>query len=313
MRAGGRPDSAATRWAIRDREVDLAGVPLLAAVVNATPDSFSDSPRERGAGAAIRRVDESLTAGADLIEVGGESNVSNRPAVSAAEEVERIIPVVEAAVERGAVVSIDTYKPEVAAAAVEAGAAIVNDISGFADPAMVELCAATGAGVVLMHTTTPPKQVRWEPDGYPGGIVADVRAWLENRIADLVAGGVADEAIVLDPGVDFGKTPRQSVELMAGLAKLGELGRPLMSAVSRKDFIGAITDRGPRERLPGTLAAVGWAIAEGASVIRSHDIAETRDFIQVIAALSGWIEIRDELRVPEDLRREPPSRDGTAG
>lgn len=288
-------------------------MPLLAAVVNATPDSFSDSAGERGPGAAIRRVGESLTAGADLVEVGGESNVSNRPAVTAAEEIGRIVPVVEAAAERGAVVSIDTYKPEVAAAAIDAGAAIVNDISGFADPAMAELCAATGVGVVLMHTTTPPKQVRWEPDGYPGGVVAEVRAWLETRIGELVAGGVAPEAIVLDPGVDFGKTPRQSVELMAGLAQLGDLGRPLMSAVSRKDFIGAITDRGPRERLPGTLAAVGWAIAEGAGVIRSHDIAETRDFIQVIAALSGWIEIRDELRVPEELRREPALDDGAPG
>ena len=306
-----RPGSI--RWAIRDREVDLAGVPLLAAVVNATPDSFSDSPRERGPAAAIRRVDESLDAGADIVEVGGESNVSNRPAVGAEEEIARVVPVVESAIERGAVVSIDTYKPEVAATAIEAGAAIVNDISGFADPAMVELCAGTGVGVVLMHTTTPPKQVRWEPGGYPGGVVAEVRAWLESSVGELVAGGVAPEAIVLDPGVDFGKTPRQSIELLAGLGALNELGRPLMSAVSRKDFIGAITDRAPRERLPGTLAAVGWAIAEGASVIRSHDIAETRDFIQVVAALCGWIEVRDELRIPEDLRREPTLGDGTPG
>lgn len=296
--------SAAPVWRTAAGLLDLSGVPLIAAVVNATPDSFSDGAAERSAGAA-ERVGERLEAGADLIEVGGESNVSNRPAVPAAEEVERVVPVIEAAVAAGATVSIDTYKPEVAAAALAAGAAIVNDISGFADPAMAELCAQRGAGVVLMHTSTPPKRVRWEEDGYPGGVVADVRSWFEQRIAALGRAGIAPEAIILDPGLDFGKTPAQSVELLAGFATIAALGRPLMSAASRKDFVGALTHRRPRERLAGTLAAVGWAVNAGARVIRAHDVAETRDYLTVLAALNGWNEVDPGLRIAEEIRREP--------
>lgn len=291
-------------WRTAVAELDLSAAPLIAAVVNATPDSFSDGAAERAAGAA-ERVAERLGAGADLIEVGGESNVSNRPAVPAAEEIQRVVPVVEAAVEAGAVVSIDTYKPEVAAAALACGVAIVNDISGFADPAMAEVCAATGAGVVLMHTSTPPKQVRWQEDGYPGGVVADVRSWFEERIGALERAGIEPEAIVLDPGLDFGKTPAQSVELLAGFAELAALGRPLFAAASRKDFVGALTGRPPRERLAGTLAAVGWAVAAGAKVIRAHDIAETRDYVTILAALNGWIDVDPGLRIAEEIRREP--------
>lgn len=306
--------SAAAVWRTAAGELDLGGAPLIAAVVNATPDSFSDGAAERAAGAA-ERVAERLGAGADLIEVGGESNVSNRPAVPAAEEIERVIPVVEAAVDAGAVVSIDTYKPEVAAAALTCGVAIVNDISGFADPAMADVCAASGAGIVLMHTSTPPKRVRWEEDGYPGGVVADVRRWFEERIEMLERAGIEREAIVLDPGLDFGKTPAQSVELLAGFAELAALGRPLFAAASRKDFVGALTSRPPRERLAGTLAAVGWAVAAGAKVIRAHDVAETRDYVTILAALNGWIDVDPSLRIADEIRREPvasPTRGGPA-
>ena len=294
-------------WRVAGSTLDLSGAPLIAAVVNATPDSFSDAGAERSPAARLARVDRCLDAGADLIEVGGESNVSNRPPVAAAEEIERVTPVVEAAVAAGAIVSIDTYKPAVAAAAIEAGAAIVNDISGFADPEMAALCAASGAGVVLMHTSTPPKQVRWEEDGYPGGVVADVRRWFEDGLADLGRRGVDRDAVILDPGLDFGKTPAQSVELLAGFAEIAMLGRPLMSAASRKDFIGALTGRGPRQRLAGTLAAVGWAVAAGARVIRAHDVAETRDYVAVVAALSGLVEVDPALRIGEEIRRQPPA------
>ncbi|MFN8150053.1 MAG: dihydropteroate synthase [Solirubrobacterales bacterium] len=296
-------ETAETSWSTAAGPIDLSGAPLIAAVVNATPDSFSDAAAERSADAAAR-VHEKLEAGADLIEVGGESNVSNRPAVSAEEEIERVLPVVEAAVEAGAIVSIDTYKPAVARAALGAGAVIVNDISGFADPAMPEVCASTGAGVVLMHTSTPPKQVRWDVGGYPDGVVTEVRRWFEIRMEELASAGVAPETVMLDPGLDFGKTPAQSTELLAGFAELATLGRPLYAAASRKDFVGAITQRRPRERLAGTLAAVGWAVAAGAKLIRAHDIAETRDYVEVLAALNGWREVDPELRIGEDIRRE---------
>lgn len=297
--------SGAARWRTATGEVDLGGVPLIAAVVNATPDSFSDTGGERNTRTAIDRVAECLEAGADLIEVGGESNVSNRPAVSAEEEIERIGAVVETAAKAGAIVSIDTYKPTVAAVALERGAAIVNDISGFADPGMPEVCASSGAGVVLMHTSTPPKQVRWEVDGYPDGVVAEVRRWFQIRMDELERQGISREAIVLDPGLDFGKTPAQSVELLAGFAEIAALGRPLMSAASRKDFVGALTGRTPRQRLAGTLAAVGWAVAAGAKVIRAHDVAETRDYVTILGALNGWTEVDPELRIADDIRREP--------
>jgi dihydropteroate synthase len=253
-------------------------------------------------------VEERIEAGADVIEVGGESNVSNRPAVEAAEEIERIVPVVEAAVAAGATVSIDTYKPAVAAAALDAGAAIVNDISGFADPEMASLCAGRRAGVVLMHTITPPKVSLWDDGAYGSEGVADsVLGWLEDGIARLQADGIARSSICLDPGVDFGKTPAQSVEVMRAFDRIVALGLPVMSAVSRKDFVGALTNRRPSERLAGTLAAVGWAVLAGARLIRAHDVAETRDFLAVFGALRGEAEVPPELRIDPSIRREQPA------
>lgn len=307
-----REPNRPTRWLTAGGEIDLGGTPLIAGVVNATPDSFSDAG-ERSARSAAARVSECVEAGADLIEVGGESNVSNRPPVSAAEEIERVTPVVAAAVAAAAVVSIDTYKPAVAAAAIERGATIVNDISGFADPDMAAVCASSGCGVVLMHTSTPPKRIRWDAAGYPDGVVAEVRRWFERRIAELESDGIDREAIVLDPGLDFGKTPAQSVELLTGFATLAELGRPLFAAASRKDFVGALTGRTPRQRLAGTLAAVGWAVAAGAKVIRAHDVAETRDYVTVLAALNGWSEVDPELRIAEQIRREPAAGEWSSG
>ena len=170
-----------------------------------------------------------------------------------------MVPVVKAAVAAGATVTIDTYKPAVAEAALDAGAAIVNDISGFADPAMAPLCAERGAGVVLMHTITAPKVSLWDDDAYADGVAPTVAAWLSERIERLTSAGIAAESIAVDPGVDFGKTPSQSVELMRSFEQVVALGQPTMAAVSRKDFVGALTGRRPSERLAGTLAAVGWA------------------------------------------------------
>lgn len=280
-------------------------LPLIVGVVNATPDSFSDRGSDRSTGSSERRVHEQIDAGADVIEVGGESNVSNRPAVAAAEEIERIVPVVSCAAEAGAVVSIDTYKPEVAAAALDAGAAIVNDISGFADQRMIELCAERRPGVVLMHTSTPPKVSRWDDDLYPNGVAEEIGNWFAERIGALESGGVDPAAIALDPGIDFGKTPFQSVEMMRGFASLNQFGKPLMAAVSRKDFIGALTDRIPSERLPGTLAAIGWAAGAGARLIRAHDVAAVKDYLTIQAALEGWTEVEVGLRIDEAVRREP--------
>lgn len=285
--------------------------PVVVGVVNATPDSFSDRG-DRSTEGSIGQVRQHLADGARIIEVGGESNVTNRPAVTAEVEIERVLPVVEAAVEAGATVSIDTYKPAVAAAALRAGAAIVNDISGGGDPELIEVCAAHGAGMVLMHTEVRPKSQLWDEGLYPDGIAAHQRRFFEGRLESLAAAGVAPEQVVLDPGPDFAKTPRQTVDALRGLDGLAALGRPIMLAVSRKDFIGAITHRRPSERGAGTLAALAWGLDHGARILRVHDVAGTVDFLRVRAALTGEREVDPGLRIADEIRREPPAG-GSAG
>jgi dihydropteroate synthase len=225
--------------------------------------------------------------------------------VGAEEEIARVVPLIErVAGELGALVSVDTYKPAVARAAVAAGAAIVNDVSGLRDPELAAVCAQTGAALVLMHTRAKPKEKLLDP-GLDGRVVADVELFLRERIARALERGVAIEQIVLDPGPDFGKTPAQTVEVLRALPSLHGLGRPLLLAVSRKDFIGAITLRPPRERLAGTLAAIGQGVEAGAHILRVHDVAEAADFLAVRAVLNGEVELDSELRLATELRREP--------
>lgn len=283
--------------------------PFVVGVVNATPDSFSDRG-DRSTAGSIREVNEHLAAGARVIEIGGESNVTNRPAVTAAVEIERILPVVEAAVAAGAVVSIDTYKPEVADAALRAGAAIVNDISGSGDGEMLAVCAGHGAAMVVMHTEVAPKSQKWDENLYPGGIVERQIEFFENRLAALAEAGIGRDQVVLDPGPDFAKTPAQTVESLRGLPRLVELGCPIMLAVSRKDFIGALTGRAPGEREGGTFAALACGLDAGAKLLRVHDVKGTVDFLKVWAALRGAEAVPPGLRIDEEIRREPPA--GTA-
>jgi len=284
------------------------GRPLIMGVLNATPDSFSD---ERGANTLaerLRRAERLLADGADVLDIGGESNVTNRPAVAVQEEIERVAPLVERVVrDFGAVVSVDTYKPAVAEAAVAAGASIVNDISGLADAALADVCAATGAALVIMHTPVRPKQQSLDDERF-GDVAAEVAGWLRERMALARERGVADEQIVLDPGPDFGKTPAQTVAVLRGLDALHALGRPLLMAVSRKDFVGAIVQRRPRERLAGTLAAVAHVADAGGHLLRVHDVREVADFLAVRAVLRGEAPLAAGARVPEHLRREPVDR-----
>ncbi|HTU16220.1 MAG TPA: dihydropteroate synthase [Solirubrobacterales bacterium] len=275
-------------------------------MVNATPDSFSDRG-DRSTAGSIAQVERHLRDGAGIIEVGGESNVTNRPAVSAEVEVERILPVVTAAVGAGAVVSVDTYKPEVADAALAAGAAIVNDISGSDSQEMLQVCAGHGAAMVVMHTEVPPKTQRWDEDLYPDGVIERQIAFFEDRLASLAAAGIGRDQVVIDPGPDFGKTPAQTVESLRGLPRLAGLDCPIMLAISRKDFIGAITHRAPGERAGGTFAALAFGLDHGAKLLRVHDVAGTVDFLKVRRALGGEDEVAADLRIAEEIRREPPS------
>jgi dihydropteroate synthase len=274
-------------------------------IVNATPDSFSDAGLHPTLEDRVALAQALLGAGADLIDIGGESGVTTRPPVPAEEEIERVVPLIErVAGELGALVSVDTYKPAVARAAIAAGAAIVNDVSGLRDPGLADVCAQTGAGLVLMHTRAEPKQKLLDPS-LDGQVVADVEAFLRERISLATQRGVAFEQLLLDPGPDFGKTPAQSVEVLRALPALHALGRPVLLAVSRKDFIGAITLRPPRERLAGTLAAIGHGVDAGAHILRVHDVAEVGDFLAVRAALDGEAEVDSGLLLSADLRREP--------
>jgi dihydropteroate synthase len=265
------------------------GRPLLMGIVNAGPDSFSDAVRLSTLDAQVAHARRLVAEGADIVDVGGESGVTYTAASSADVEMGRVVPLVERLAADGIPVSVDTWKAKVAAAALDVGAAMINDTSGLRDLALAELCARTGAALVVMHTRAPPKQERF-PD-YDGAVVDDVVAFLAERCAAARAAGVADAQLVLDPGPDFAKTPAETVEVLRAIDRLHELGLPLLLAVSRKYFVGAITDRPPAGRLAGTLAAVGWAADRGAAIVRVHDVAEADDFLRVRRVLDGAEEL----------------------
>jgi dihydropteroate synthase len=277
------------RLRLRDRTVAVEpGRPLIMGIVNAGEDSFSDAVRLDTLERQVRRGLELAAEGADLVDVGAESGVTYTPVATAEEEAARVVPLVERLAAEGVGVSVDTWKPAVARAALDAGAVMLNDVSGLRDPALAELAASTGAALVLMHTRAEPKR-----EAFPDydDVAADVEAFLRERMALARAHGVDDEQLVLDPGPDFAKTPEQTVAVLRDLDRLHALGRPLLLAVSRKYFLGAITGRPPAERLAGTLAAAAWAVDAGAAILRVHDVAAVRDVLAVKAVLAGRAEV----------------------
>jgi dihydropteroate synthase len=278
-----------------------SGEPLVMGIVNASPESFSDGTV---IGGLDEQVERAVAMGADLIDVGGESGVTDRPPVPAAEEAARVVPLVERLAAEGIAVSVDTWKAEVARAAIAAGAVMINDVSGLIDLGVADACAESGAALVVMHTRARPKE-----KAFPGyeDVMADVIGFLRERMAVARGRGVTEEQLVVDPGPDFAKTPAETVAALRQLADLRELGRPVLLAVSRKDFIGALCGRAPAERLAGTLAAIGEGVTAGAAIVRVHDVAATRDFLTVRAALRGEIEVPHELRLDQRLRRQAGS------
>jgi len=276
-------------------------------IVNATPDSFSDGGDRHGLDALVAKALALAEEGADVIDVGGESGVTDRPAVSAREEIGRATPLVARLASEGLLVSVDTWKAEVARAALEAGAVMVNDPSGLRDAAMALVCAEANAGMVITHTRAAPKE-----KAFPAydDVVADVASFLAGAMATAKEAGVAQQRLVLDPGIDLAKTPAQSVAVLRRLGPVRELGRPILLAVSRKDFIGALTERPPSERLAGTLAVAAAGLVAGGSILRVHDVASVVDYLKVRAALSGIEPVPSDLRLRGELRRQPyPSAD----
>jgi len=257
--------------------------PLVMGVVNVTPDSFSDGGAWLDPAAAISHGHELAREGADILDIGGESTRPGAEPVGAGEELRRVVPVLAGLADAGPRLSIDTSKALVAEAAIAAGATIVNDVTALrGDPDMAALLATQHCDVCLMHMLGEPRTMQRDPRY--DDVVDDVRAFLSERVEHAVGQGIAEERIWLDPGIGFGKTLEHNLELLRRLHELVALGRPLVVGTSRKSFLGAITGRGPLERVPATIATNVLALAAGARVFRVHDVAEARDALSVAAA-----------------------------
>jgi dihydropteroate synthase len=260
---------------------------LLMGVVNVTPDSFSDGGLYLDAEAAVEHGELLAGEGADILDVGGESTRPGAAPVSEEEELRRVVPVVERLAGVGPRISIDTTKVVVARAALEAGAEIVNDVSAFRfDPALAGLVAEEGVDCCLMHMLGDPRTMQEDPRY--DDVVAEVKAFLEERLAFAVGEGVPEDRVWLDPGIGFGKTAEHNLELLRRLDEIVAIGRPVVVGTSRKSFLGKLTGGRPEgERLPGTIATNVVALERGASVFRVHDVAQVRDALLVAAATFG--------------------------
>jgi dihydropteroate synthase len=254
-------------------------------VVNVTPDSFFDGGLYFEPARAIERALELAAEGADIVDIGGESSRPGAHPISAKEEKKRILPVIEVLREKkNVLISVDTTKAEVAEAAVAAGADIINDISaGRFDPQILRLAAESGAGLVLMHMKGTPRTMQAEPR-YED-VVAEVRSFLEERIAAAEAGGVARESLIIDPGIGFGKKLEHNLALLNNLGSLVELGRPVLVGISNKSFIGKILNLEPQDRLEGTVAAAVVSLLHGASILRIHDLKAVKRAVTVAESI----------------------------
>lgn len=272
-------------WLLGRRSIDLSDRPCVMGILNVTPDSFSDGNSYFNLEAAVARALEMEAEGADIIDIGGESTRPGAPPVEEQDELKRVIPVIEALSNRLKIpISIDTYKASVARIALAAGAEIVNDISGLTfDSRMAEVVAAADAGLVVMHTRGTPREM--QRDTVYENIIAEVSASLLKSLEMAETAGIAAERVVFDPGIGFAKDLEGNLEIIRNLGIFPRLGRPVLLAASRKAFIGRITGREPSERLFGTAAVVAVAIANGASIVRVHDVREMREVADMAFAL----------------------------
>ena len=267
-----------------DQTLDLS-VPVVMGVLNVTPDSFSDGGRFYSVGAAVEQGVRMAAEGAALIDVGGESTRPGAQGVSAAEELRRVIPVIEQLRTRTTtVVSVDSSKPEVLRAAAAAGAGLVNDVRALREPGALEAAAAGGCAVCLMHMQGTPDTMQRAP--HYQDVVAEVRAFLSARVAACRAAGIAAERLAVDPGFGFGKTAEHNLTLLRHLAELAADGVPVLVGLSRKSMLGTLTQRQPAERVYGSIALAVIAALNGARIIRAHDVAPTVDALKVATAVA---------------------------
>jgi dihydropteroate synthase len=268
---------------IGGRAYDFSRQVAVMAIVNRTPDSFHDRGRTFALERAAEAVQAAAAAGADWIDIGGVPFAPG-PEVTAAEELDRVLPVIEAARDL-AVVSVDTFRPEVAGEVIKAGAGIINDTSGLRDPAMAEAVADTDAALVITHSLAAPRTLYPRPTY--ADVTAEVAAFLRQRVDLALSRGVRPEQIIIDPGHDLNKNTYQSLELTRRLDEIAAVGYPMLAAVSNKDFIGETLDVAQQDRLAGTIAAVVFCILRGARIVRVHDVRAAVDAVRMTEAMLG--------------------------
>lgn len=282
------------RWHVKGAVLDPNRGTVIMGVVNVTPDSFSDGGRWLSEDSAVAGGLRMWRQGAHIVDVGGESTRPGATEVSEEEELRRVVGVVARLASAGVLVSIDTSKPGVAEAAIDAGAAVLNDVTALEDPEMARLCASAGVGVVLMHMRGDPRTMQVDP--HYADVVGEVGQYLRERIGAATAAGVDRRAIAIDPGIGFGKTLHHNLALLNGLPDLAGLGRPVLVGASRKAFLGALTDRPAEERDGVTAVASGIGAILGASVMRVHDVPATRDALALADAMVATMDEGDADR-----------------
>lgn len=254
--------------------------PLVMGILNTTPDSFSDGGRYESLEFAVSRAEEMIGEGVDIIDVGGESSRPGAPAVPLAQELGRVMPVLYALRDMGKPLSVDTYKPQVMREAIIAGADMINDINGFRAPGALEAVQGSDCALCIMHMQGTPQSMQQDPSY--DDVVAEVIAFLRERVDTMVAAGIERERICIDPGFGFGKTVEHNYALMRNIGRMQqEIGLPVLAGVSRKSMIGAVTGKPVEQRLAGNIAGALAAIAHGARIVRVHDVVETVDAVNV--------------------------------
>lgn len=264
-------------------DFDLDKRPLVMGILNITPDSFSDGGRHHALEFAVEGAEQMIKDGADIIDIGGESTRPGSPSVPVEEELRRVMPVIYALRELGVPLSIDTCKPDVMREAILAGADMINDINGFRAHGALEAVRRSDVGLCVMHMQGTPQDMQAQP--VYGDVVAEVIGFLRERVDVLVAGGVVRERVTIDPGFGFGKTVAHNVALLRGISDLQrELGLPVLAGLSRKSMVGALTGKPLEQRLAGSVGGALAAVAQGARIVRVHDVAETVDALKVFHA-----------------------------
>ncbi len=276
--------STSTFWQLRTQIIPLGKLPALMGIINVTPDSFSDGGRYFEPNRAVDHAMQLIADGASILDIGGESTRPFSDPVAVADELKRVLPVIERLTNLSTVpISIDTSKPEVAKEAIAAGAEIINDVAGFRNPELIEVAAHSGAGVCAMHMQGTPQTMQLNPTY--GDVVTEIKHYLQERQTELAQSGIAAEKICLDPGIGFGKSHEHNLELLRRSREFLELGAPILIGHSRKGFIGKLLGDKELDRDAGTLAISLFLAREGIQILRVHDVARTWQALQVQAGL----------------------------